>query len=96
MKQSSPARCEDPTTDFGVGLEAWGYMPDHQHFNLGCVASEACPKSFSETFEGVQQALNCISLGQSEQVESLLHIIPPKFFTGTSKTSSAVNHICSL
>jgi hypothetical protein len=41
MKQSSPARCEDPTTDFGAGLEAWGYMPDHQYFNLGCVASKA-------------------------------------------------------
>ena len=32
-KQSSPARREDPTTNFGAGLDAWGYMPDH--FNLG-------------------------------------------------------------
>jgi hypothetical protein len=35
-----PTQCEMSAINSADGFKAWGYMPDHQHFQLGYVALE--------------------------------------------------------
>jgi hypothetical protein len=90
-------QCEMSTINSADAFKAWGYMPDHQHFQLGHVALTAGfssehrdQKALLNISKGSDKALNCQRPVRSGEIESAINIIPPRSVAGMCTMTSSL------
>lgn len=72
IERNLPVYHEPLETCSEAELQAWGYMSGYRQFNFECVVPS--------------KSLGCMTTVQSEDVESVLHNIPPRSLTGKGIT----------